>query len=161
MVYRGPFYAIEEANNLCPKCTASGATAEKFDGEFQDRESVDEMSDPAELDELVRRTPGYRGCQQEYWRGHCDDFCAFLRAVGYAELKALGVLEEVMGDLEDRQREGSGIWRRSGMSKGICSDASAAGGICCKSTMIELLLIGRPLGLAADCFFRKFAVAPR
>lgn len=82
VVYWGPFYAIEEANNLCPKCTASGAAAEKFDGEFQDRESVDEMSDPAELDELVRRTLGYRGWQQEYWRGHCDDFCAFLRALG-------------------------------------------------------------------------------
>ena len=106
VVYRGPFYTIDEVNGLCPDCIASGAAAEKFDGEFQDSESVDEVSDPAKLDELVHRTPGYCGWQQEYWRAHCDDFCAFLGTVGYKELLELGVLAEVLEDLEDWQREG-------------------------------------------------------
>ena len=106
VVYRGPFYTIDEVNGLCPDCIASGAAAEKFDGEFQDSESVDEVSDPAKLDELVHRTPGYCGWQQEYWRAHCGDFCAFLGAVGYKELLELGVLAEVLEDVEVWQRVG-------------------------------------------------------
>ena len=31
VVYRGPFYTIDEVNGLCPDCIASGAAAEKFD----------------------------------------------------------------------------------------------------------------------------------
>ena len=118
MVYRGPFYTIDEVNGLCPDCIASGAAAEKFDGEFQDSESVDEVSDPAKLDELVHRTPGYCGWQQEYWRAHCDDFCAFLGAVGYKELLELGVLAEVLEDLEDWQREGIQELEKNGDTQG-------------------------------------------
>jgi uncharacterized protein len=33
------------------------------------------------LDELIHRTPGYSGWQQEAWLSHCGDFCAF---IGYA-----------------------------------------------------------------------------
>ena len=32
------------------------------------RQGVD---DPEKLDELIHRTPGYSGWQQEYWRAHC------------------------------------------------------------------------------------------
>lgn len=98
VVYEGPFYCVDEVEHLCPGCIASGAAAEKFDGEFQDSASTDEVDDPARLDELVHRTPGYCGWQQEYWRAHCDDFCAFVGYVGYEDLKALGVLEEVLED---------------------------------------------------------------
>lgn len=118
VVYRGPFYTIDEVNGLCPDCIASGAAAEKFDGEFQDSESVDEVSDPAKLDELVHRTPGYCGWQQEYWRAHCDDFCAFLGTVGYKELLELGVLAEVLEDLEDWQREGIQELEKNGGAQG-------------------------------------------
>ena len=38
------------------------------------------------------------GWQQEYWRAHCGDYCAFLGYVGARELRALGVLEEVLDD---------------------------------------------------------------
>lgn len=96
--YSSPFYSIEEVGNLCPQCIAGGAAAIKYDGEFQDECSVDEVSDPAKLDELIHRTPGYRGWQQEYWRAHCDDYCAFLGYVGYRELKQMGILDEVLDD---------------------------------------------------------------
>ena len=98
VTYEGPFYSIKNVENLCPNCIASGAAAEKYDGAFQDPESVDEIDAPEALDELVHRTPGYCGWQQEYWRAHCDDYCAFLGYVGYRELKELGLLEEVLED---------------------------------------------------------------
>jgi len=81
---------------LCPACIASGEAARKYDGSFQDDFSVDDgVDDPEKLDELIHRTPGYSGWQQEYWRAHCGDYCAYLGHVGARELRALGVLEEV------------------------------------------------------------------
>lgn len=105
VIYEGPFYAIDNVNNLCPDCIASGEAAKKYDGAFQDSESVDEVTDPDKLDELVHRTPGYCGWQQEYWKAHCDDYCAFVGYVGFDELNELNVLEEVLEDLEDWQKE--------------------------------------------------------
>lgn len=105
VIYEGPFYSVDEVENLCPGCIASGAAAEKYDGEFQDSESTDEVDDLDKLDELTHRTPGYCGWQQEYWRAHCGDFCAFLGYAGYAELKELGILEEVLEGVEDWYRE--------------------------------------------------------
>lgn len=97
--YEGPFYAEKEVNCLCPECIASGRAAEKYDGEFQDEYSLEEgVEDPDKLDELIHRTPGYCGWQQEYWRTHCGDYCAFKGYVGYQELKHMGILEEVLED---------------------------------------------------------------
>lgn len=93
--YTGPFYSVDEVDYLCPECISSGAAAEKFDGEFQNPESVDEVSDPAKLDELVHRTPGYSGWQQEYWLACCDDYCAFLGYYDWNAIEALGVAEEL------------------------------------------------------------------
>ena len=56
------------------------------------------VNDPEKLDELIHRTPGYSGWQQEYWRAHCGDYCAFLGYVGARELRALGVLGDVLDD---------------------------------------------------------------
>lgn len=105
VVYEGPFYAVDEVEDLCPDCIASGAAAEKFDGAFQDSESTDEVDGPDKLDELVHRTPGYCGWQQEYWRAHCGDFCAFLGYVGYRELMEQGILDEVLEDLDSWVKE--------------------------------------------------------
>lgn len=99
VTYEGPFYSVEEVENLCPGCIASGAAAKKFDGAFQDSESADEVSDPEKLEELTCRTPGYCGWQQEYWRAHCDDYCAFLGCVGWRELEEMGLTAEVSEDL--------------------------------------------------------------
>ncbi len=97
--YSGPVYAEEEVNCLCPACIADGEAARKFDGEFQDEDSVDEgVDDPDKLDELIHRTPGYCGWQQEYWRAHCGDYCAFMGYVGYRELKQMGIVEEILED---------------------------------------------------------------
>lgn len=100
IAYETPFYSVEDIQVFCPNCIASGAAAEKFDGEFQDECSVDDVSDEAKLDELIHRTPGYCGWQQEYWRAHCDDFCAFVGYVGYRELKQMGIVEDVLDDLK-------------------------------------------------------------
>lgn len=104
--YDGPFYSIEVINYLCPNCIASGAAAKKFDGAFQDEGCVEpEVLDAEKIDELIHRTPGYSGWQQEYWRSHCGDFCAFIGYVGAAELKALGVLDEVLDDPQWSEEE--------------------------------------------------------
>jgi hypothetical protein len=68
-----------------------GVAASKFDGEFQDPESTDRVSNPDKLDELIHRTPGYFGWQQEYWIAHCDDYCAFVGYVGWKELVDMGI----------------------------------------------------------------------
>lgn len=104
--YDGPFYAIDDINYLCPNCIASGAAAKKFDGAFQDDCCLEsEVLDAEKVDELIHRTPGYSGWQQEYWRSHCGDFCAFIGYVGAAELKALGVLDEVLDDPQWSEEE--------------------------------------------------------
>ncbi len=106
--YSGPFYCVEEINYICPDCIASGKAAEKFDGSFQDEYSVDDgVEDLQKLDELIRRTPGYCGWQQEYWRAHCHDYCAFLGYTGATELNVLGVMEEVLDDYmwDEEQKE--------------------------------------------------------
>jgi uncharacterized protein CbrC (UPF0167 family) len=88
---------VEETPMLGGMLTAQGVCA--TDGSFQDDFSVDDgVDDPEKLDELIHRTPGYSGWQQEYWRAHCGDYCAFLGYVGARELRALGVLEEVLDD---------------------------------------------------------------
>ncbi len=97
--YEGPFFAVADIDYLCPECIANGKASEKFDGSFQDDYSVDGgVNDSAKLDELIHRTPGYCGWQQEYWRAHCGNFCAYLGHVGARELKALGVMNEVLDD---------------------------------------------------------------
>ena len=104
--YDGPFYAIDDINYLCPNCIASGAAAKKFDGAFQDDCCLEpKVLDAEKIDELIHRTPGYSGWQQEYWRSHCGDFCAFIGYVGAAELKALGVLDEVLDDPQWSEEE--------------------------------------------------------
>ena len=110
---------MEDIEYLCPECIASGEAARKYDGSFQDDCSVDDGVDDLEkLDELIHRTPGYCGWQQEYWRAHCSDYCAYLGYVGVRELRALGVLEEVldnsMWDEEKKEMNpGHRQWRAS------------------------------------------------
>ena len=97
--YEVPFYSVEDIDYLCPDCIASGEAAKKFNGTFQDDYCVDDgVEDMSKLDELIHRTPGYCGWQQEYWRAHCGDFCAYLGRVGALELKALGIMDEVLDD---------------------------------------------------------------
>ena len=93
--YESPFYSVDDVECLCPECIANGSAAEKYDGQFQDDCSVDEVSDEDKLDELIHRTPGYHGWQQEYWPAHCDDYCAFIGYVGWNDLVKMGIDKEI------------------------------------------------------------------
>ena len=96
--YTGPFYSINDVEALCPQCISSGAASKKFNGEFQDYSSLENISSDPNVDnteiykeeninELIHCTPGYTGWQQEVWLSHCDDFCAFIRYVGWDDIK--------------------------------------------------------------------------
>lgn len=107
--YKSPLYSVETVTCLCPECIADGQAAETFNGEFQDPYSVDKIQDPdgEKLDTLIHKTPGYHGWQQEYWRAHCNDYCAMLCYVGAQELEDWGILEEVLDDpmWDDEQKD--------------------------------------------------------
>ena len=95
IVYRAPFYSGEEIECICPECISDGTASIQFDGFFQDPDSVGNVSDPQKLDELIYRTPGYQGWQQEYWPAHCDDFCAFVGYVGWDDIVRMGIEHEI------------------------------------------------------------------
>ena len=97
-VYEGPFFSVEEIEGICPWCIADGSAAKKYDGEFQDAHSCEEVDQEAYVDELIYRTPGYTGWQQEYWLSHCGDFCSIIDYVGWDEIKHLEV--ELKDDIE-------------------------------------------------------------
>ncbi len=108
--YTGPFYSVEDIEALCPWCIASGKAAKKFDGEFQDYCSIEGISaDPNEPNsinykkestiELVEKTPGYSGWQQEYWLGHCGELCAFVGYVGWADI------EDILDEFADLEKD--------------------------------------------------------
>lgn len=111
-VYKGPIYAIEEPDPPCPWCIADGSFAARFDAEFTDPAPLAGL-DPAVIEEVTRRTPGYAGWQQEQWLTHCNDAAVFLGAVGYEELlahpEALELLRQDMGDddVQGLSRDGS------------------------------------------------------
>ena len=87
-IYVGPVYAVEEVvDGLCPWCISDGTAASKFSAEFTDAAVGAPAGVPASvIDELCRRTPGYSSWQQDQWLYHCGDGCAFLGAVGRADL---------------------------------------------------------------------------
>ncbi len=97
-VYEGPFYSVDEVEGICPWCIKDGSAAEKYEGEFQDSASCEDVDDDEYLIELTTRTPGYSGWQQERWLSHCGDFCALQDYVGWAEIKDLK--EELTDDLK-------------------------------------------------------------
>lgn len=88
-VYEGPFYSVEDVENICPWCIANGDAATKYDGEFQDIAQCEDVDRQEYIDELVHRTPGYIGWQQEEWLSHCGNFCAFIEYVGWSEIAHL------------------------------------------------------------------------
>jgi hypothetical protein len=85
-IYEGPIYCTEEISGVCPWCIADGSAAAKFEAEMTDAASVggqgwEEVSD-AIVEEVSKRTPGFRGWQQERWWTHCKDAAEFLGIVG-------------------------------------------------------------------------------
>ena len=93
-VYTGPVYAEEElAESLCPWCIADGSAASRFDAEFTDPQGIGDNGrwdavPTAVVEEVVARTPGFSGWQQERWWTHCGDAAQYLGRAGRAELLA-------------------------------------------------------------------------
>lgn len=91
--YVQSMYTTEDVDCICMECIASGAAAEKFDGEFiQDADSID--NDEA-VEELFCRTPGYVSWQGENWAACCNDYCEYIGTVGTKELEELGIADEL------------------------------------------------------------------
>src|SRR5262249_14365167 len=97
-VYRGPFYSVDDVEGICPWCIEDGSAARTYRGEFQDPASCEPVAEPRFVDELVHRTPGYFGWQQERWLSHCGDCCAFVGTVGWEDIEHIA--SELMEDIE-------------------------------------------------------------
>ena len=99
-LYLDIMYTTEEVDCLCLDCVASGAAADKFDGDYiQDAES-EMVSDPERVKNFFRTTPGYSSWQGEYWLACCDDFCNFIDHVGMDELNKMPEKEAILADYE-------------------------------------------------------------
>ena len=86
LIYVGPAYTTHRQveNRICPWCIADGSAARKFDVEFADACVLLKAGVAREIvEEVTRRTPGYESWQQDEWRSHCGDACAF---IGDAEI---------------------------------------------------------------------------
>lgn len=94
-------YATENLRDaLCPWCVADGTAAARFDARFTDLSAseVPEGIDPAVLDALTHRTPGFSAWDQERWLFHCGDAAAYLGACGWEELEALPAVRAALVD---------------------------------------------------------------
>jgi uncharacterized protein CbrC (UPF0167 family) len=101
-VYTSHAYSRKEYSNcICPWCIADGSAHGKLDVEFFDDVGIggygqwDKVSQVV-IDEIVFRTPGFSGWQQERWFTHCEDAAAFLGRMGSEELRAYGEAIEVI-----------------------------------------------------------------
>jgi uncharacterized protein len=86
-IYNGPIYAAEEPDPPCPACISDGSFARAHDASFTDEEPLEDL-DLEVADEILHRTPGFTGWQQERWLTHHDDGMAYHGPVGYSELGA-------------------------------------------------------------------------
>ncbi|MEU9913259.1 CbrC family protein [Streptomyces sp. NPDC051001] len=83
--YDGPVYAVADPSGvLCPWCLADGSASERYEAQFTETEGRVPMEVRLEVD---RRTPGFRGWQQERWLTHCGDAAAFLGRAGAADVR--------------------------------------------------------------------------
>ena len=88
-IYAGPVFCEEELHEcLCPWCIADGSAHERYGAAFTDSACIDGNLDPAIVDEVAHRTPGFSGWQQERWLACCNDAAAFLGRAGRQELES-------------------------------------------------------------------------
>jgi len=96
-LYAGPVFAVEElVDELCPWCIADGSAADRFDATFTDAYDVPDDVPESVVQEVLTRTPGFNGWQQEHWLFHCSDAAAFVGRVGYDDLRGLPDAVEVL-----------------------------------------------------------------
>ncbi|WP_425117356.1 CbrC family protein [Anaeromassilibacillus sp. SJQ-1] len=107
--YTSPFFSVEEIAYLCPVCIASGEAARKYGGSFQDDYSVDDGVDESGRNWMSSSTapPATPAGSRNTGAPTAASYCAFLGYVGARELRALGVLEEVLNDpmWDDEQKK--------------------------------------------------------
>jgi uncharacterized protein CbrC (UPF0167 family) len=95
-IYVGPAYATANlSESICPWCISDGTAHQKFKAMFLDDAGVGGYNQwdavPKEVvAEVVHRTPGFSGWQQEQWWTHCGDAAEFLGVAGYEELQQHG-----------------------------------------------------------------------
>lgn len=88
-VYRGPLYSRDRPEAVCPWCVADGSAAERFGAAFTTVDGAPDDVPAAVLDEVLHRTVGFSGWQQERWMFHCADAAAYLGRAGWDELEGL------------------------------------------------------------------------
>lgn len=77
--YVGPFFCVDEVENICPWCIADGRAAAQFDLEFIDADSIEQLGDDAKDSELIQRTPNYFYlAMNDSWPHHCGDYCKII-----------------------------------------------------------------------------------
>jgi uncharacterized protein CbrC (UPF0167 family) len=87
LMYTGPVYSEDEVvEELCLWCISDGSAATLFEAELTAVLDVPADVPRAVLTEVLTRTPGFSGWQQERWMFHCADAAAYLGKVGYEDL---------------------------------------------------------------------------
>lgn len=89
LIYAGPTYAVDEIEVICAWCIADGSAAREFDAEFTTVDGAPTDVLPMVLDEVLHRTPGFSGWQQERWLFHCSDAAEYLGKVGFQDVADL------------------------------------------------------------------------
>lgn len=98
--YVGPFYCRDQIEGICPDCIADGSAAKKYQGEFTSDDDCEVDSNDYK-DDLIHKTPGFYGIQQEHWLSHCNDFCEFLGEVSWDRIVELGIEEAIEEDYKE------------------------------------------------------------
>lgn len=89
-IYCGPIYSAKVADpTVCLKCIADGSAAAMWEATFTDVLCWSQEVPGSVANEVLRRTPGFNGWQQEHWIAHCGDAAIFLGPVGANELAQL------------------------------------------------------------------------
>jgi uncharacterized protein CbrC (UPF0167 family) len=86
-IYVGPVYSSSvDTPVVCVECIADGSAAERLNAQFTDAHPwASEVPEEVAV-EVLTRTPGFSGWQQEHWLAHCADAAVFLGPVGIREL---------------------------------------------------------------------------
>ncbi len=105
--YIGPVYsAMVDSPVVCIGCVADGTAAARWTASFTDGHPWAANVSEEIADEVLTRTPGFSGWQQEQWMVHCDDAAIFLGPVGAPELARFpaGATEALRDDLATSTR---------------------------------------------------------